>query len=136
MYGTGVQDDSGLLRCLRRLNLDAFWIREPTTVSENLGKINRALQIAHELGSKTPPMPKLGSWKLEDEFGATTAAIMLKHSLDPGATESTLQFETVRKMNSAFVSMYHASVENESTSIIGGKCQVLRSTSSDRYLEY
>jgi hypothetical protein len=66
-------------------------------------------------------VPTLGPWKLEDEFGAAAAAIMLKHSLDPGVTESTVQFETVRKMKSAFVHMYHALVENQSTAIIGGK---------------
>jgi hypothetical protein len=86
MYGTGVLDDSELMRCLQRVSLDAFWSREPTTISQNMGKINRALQIAHELGLKTPPVPKLGPWKLEGEFGSAAATIMLKHSLDPGVT--------------------------------------------------
>jgi hypothetical protein len=121
MYGKGVLDDCELMRCLRRVSLDAFWGRVPTTISQNVGKINRTLQITHELGLKTPPVPKLGPWKLEDKFGAAAAAIMLKHSLDPGVTESTVQFETVRNMKSAFVNMYHMSVENESTSIIRGK---------------
>jgi hypothetical protein len=76
-----------LLKCLRRVNLDAFWSREPSTVSHNLGKINRALQIAHELGMSNPPLPNLGPWKLEDEFGAGAAVIMAKHSMDPGVTE-------------------------------------------------
>jgi hypothetical protein len=79
MYGTGVVDDSEPMRCVRRVSVDAFWSREPTTKSKKLSKINRALQIAHELGLKTPPVPKLGPWELEDEFGAASAAIMLKH---------------------------------------------------------
>jgi hypothetical protein len=116
-----VLDDSEKLRCLMRVSVDAFWSREPTTISQNLSKINPALQIAHTLGLKTPPVPKLGPLKLEDEFRAAAAAKILKHSLDPGVTEYTVQFETVRKMKSAFVNMYHASVENESTSIVGGK---------------
>jgi hypothetical protein len=66
-------------------------------------------------------MPKLGPWKLEDEFGAGAAAIMARHSMDPGITEDTVQFETVRKMKSAFVNLYQASVENASTAVIGGK---------------
>jgi hypothetical protein len=73
------------------------------------------------LGLKTPPVSKLGSWKLEDEFVAASAAMMLKHSLDPGVKESNVQFETVRKMESACVDMCHTSVESESTAIIGGK---------------
>jgi hypothetical protein len=43
MYGTGVLDDSEMMKCLRRVSLDAFWIREPARVSQNLGKINRYL---------------------------------------------------------------------------------------------
>jgi hypothetical protein len=68
-----------------------------------------------------PPLPKLGPWKLEDEFGAGAAVIMAKHSMDPGVTESTVQFETVRKMKSDFVNLYQASVDNVSTAVIGGR---------------
>jgi hypothetical protein len=82
------------MKSLRRVNLDAFWSREPTTVAQNLGKVNRALQIAHEVGMSNPPMPNLGPWKLEDEFGAGAAAIMARYSMDPGMTEDTVQFET------------------------------------------
>jgi hypothetical protein len=45
---------------------------------------------------------------------------MVKHSMDTGVTESTVQFETVRKMKSAFVNIYQASVDNASTAVIGG----------------
>jgi hypothetical protein len=48
--GTGLLGDTELKKCLRRVNLDAFWNREPSTIKQNLGKVNRALQIAHELG--------------------------------------------------------------------------------------
>jgi hypothetical protein len=46
---------------------------------------------------------------------------MVKHSLDPVVTEDTVQYETVQKMKSAFVNMYHTSMENKGTAIIGGK---------------
>jgi hypothetical protein len=59
---------------------------------------------------------------LEDEFVAAGAAvIMVKHSMYPGVAESTVQFETVRKMKSAFVKIYQAYVENPSTELIAGK---------------
>jgi hypothetical protein len=119
--GSGLLGDVELLKYLRRVNLNVFWSREPSTVSHNLGKINRALQIADELGMLNPPLPSLGPWKLEDEFGAGAAVIMAKHSMDTGMTESTVQFETVRKMKSAFVNLYQASVDNASTAVIGGK---------------
>jgi hypothetical protein len=90
-------------------------------MKQNLGKVNRALQIAHEQGMRDAPMLKLGPWKLVDEFGAAEATIMVQHSLDHGVTETTVQFETVRKMKSVFVSLHEASVENESSAVIGGK---------------
>jgi hypothetical protein len=41
--------------------------------------------------------------------------------MDPGVTESTFQFEPMRKMKSAFVNVYQVSVDNASTEVIGGK---------------
>jgi hypothetical protein len=38
-----------------------------------------------------------------------------------GVTETTVQYETMRKMKSAFVNLYQASVENKSSVVIGGK---------------
>jgi hypothetical protein len=119
--GSGLLGYVELLKCLRRVNLDASWSRESSTVSQNLGKINRALQIAHGLGMSNPPLPKLGPCKLEDEFRAGAAVKMVKPSIDPGVTESNVQLETVRKMKSAFVNLYQASVYNASTAVIGGK---------------
>jgi hypothetical protein len=40
--------------------------------------------------------------------------------MDPGITEDTVQYETVRKMKLAFVNLYQASVDNASTAVIGG----------------
>jgi hypothetical protein len=119
--GKGLLGDTELMKYLRRVNLDAFWSREPTTIKQSLGKVIRDLQIAHELGMRNPPMPKLGPWKLVDEFKAAAAIIMVNHSLDPGVMETTDQFETMRKMKLAFVNLYQASVENESSAVIGGK---------------
>jgi hypothetical protein len=116
--GSGFLVDVELLKCLRRINLDAFWSREPSTVSQHLWEIDPALQIALEMGMSNPPLPKLGPLKLEDEFGAGATIIMAKHSIDPGMTESIFQFETVRKMRSAF---NQAFVDNASTEVIGGK---------------
>jgi hypothetical protein len=94
--GSGLLDDTKLMKCLRR---------EPMPVSQSLGKVNRALQIAHELGMSNPYLYKLGPWKLEDYFGVGAAAIMEKRPMDPGVTKSTVQFERVRKMKSTFVNL-------------------------------
>jgi hypothetical protein len=121
MMGSGLSDDAELMKTLRRVNLDAFWNWEPTTVSQNLGKVNRSLQISHGMGMSNHPMPKLVPWKLEDDFGAGAAVIMTRHSMDPGVMEDTMQFETVRKMKSVFVKLYQAYVGNVSTAVIRGK---------------
>jgi hypothetical protein len=47
--------------------------------------------------------------------------VLLKHSLDPVVAESTVQYNTVRKMKSAFVNIYSASVENQGSAIVGGR---------------
>jgi hypothetical protein len=94
----GPLGDMELMKSLHRVNLDAFSSREPKLVSQNLVKINRAFQIAHEMVIYNPPMSKPGHWKLEDEFGAGCAAIMVRHSMDPGITEDTVQTETVHKI--------------------------------------
>jgi hypothetical protein len=76
---------------------------------QNLGKVNQVLQIVHEMGMSNPPMPKLGPWKLVDGFGAGGTAIMANNSMEPGLTETIVQFETVRKMKPTFVNLYQAS---------------------------
>jgi hypothetical protein len=121
MVGMGLLGDTELIKCLRRVNLDVLWSREPSTIKQNLGKVNRALQISHELVMRDPPMPNLGPCMLMDEFGAAAVAIMVKHSMDLEVTETTVQFETVRKMKLAFVNFYRASVRNEISAVIGGK---------------
>jgi hypothetical protein len=68
-----------------------------------------------------PPLTNLGPCELEDEFEAGAEIIMVKHSMDPGVNESTAQFETVRKMKSACINLYQASVDNASTEVIGVK---------------
>jgi hypothetical protein len=57
------------------------------------------------------------------EVFAGMAVIMVEYSLDPGVTEDTVQYETVRDTKSSFVNMYHASVENKGTAIIGEKME-------------
>jgi hypothetical protein len=55
LFGEGKLSDVVLLRVSRRANLDAFWGREPNNVSQNLGKVNRILQLGFEIGMDNPP---------------------------------------------------------------------------------
>jgi hypothetical protein len=58
--GTGVLDDIELMKCLWRVSLDALRRQEPSTISQNRGKINRALQIAHKLAMNLSPLFQMG----------------------------------------------------------------------------
>jgi hypothetical protein len=46
-----------------------------------LGKVSRAMQIAHDVGMRYLPIPKLGPWELKDEFCAGVAVIMVNNEL-------------------------------------------------------
>jgi hypothetical protein len=121
MYGSGVLTETESMDLIHRASKDALWSRETSTVSGNLTKINRVLQISHELGLDKPPVPMLGPWPVKDSFGMGVVIVLLKHYLDPVVTESTVQYNTVRKMRSAFVIVYFASVDNQGSSIVGGR---------------
>jgi hypothetical protein len=105
---------------IRRANLDAFWSREPTTIGRNLSKVNRVLQISHDLGLDKPLVPRLGPWPVEEKFDMGAAIVFFKHSLDPGVTETTVQYNTVQKIKSASLNLYHVAVENQGFAIVEG----------------
>jgi hypothetical protein len=46
----GLASDLRVLKCIRRVNLDAFWSREPGTVRSVLEEALRGLSIASQLG--------------------------------------------------------------------------------------
>jgi hypothetical protein len=57
---------------------------------------------------------------VKDKNNAGGAAVILCRSLDPGKTEDTVQFETVRKMKSAMVNMAHAAAVFDGKPVVGG----------------
>jgi hypothetical protein len=61
----------------------------------------------------------MGPLPVEDKFGMGIALILLKHSLDPGVTEMKVHYNTARKMKSALVNLYHASVKNREVVKLG-----------------
>jgi hypothetical protein len=65
-------------------------------------------------------MPLAEPWPVKDNTNAGGAAVILRHSLDPGRTEDTIQFEKVRKMKSAMVNMAHAAAGFDGKSAVGG----------------
>lgn len=106
---TGSANDQKNLRLIRRVNLDALWSREPTTVSSNLGSIRKGLKIAEKLGVQRL-YPQLGPYPMRDEFGYALAMVMAEDSLGPGKYhKSHKQFDTIRGLRSGFSNLHAVS---------------------------
>lgn len=94
------QKDRKLAACIRRVNLDAFWSRASTTVSNNLRLVKRLNNLADEVGLESPfvsygPMPD------EDHCGYQLAISMVLMSTRAGRYDkSYTQFETIRHLRS------------------------------------
>jgi hypothetical protein len=101
--------DEFLMCVLRRATLDAFWGRESSTVLANRRNLDQLIQVWDNLLETTPLMPPLGPYPAYDCFGITVAVPMLVKSLSPGKYASHTQFETMRKLRSAYSNLFHAS---------------------------
>jgi hypothetical protein len=58
---------------------------------------------------------------VKDTTNAGGEAVIMCHSLDPGRTEDTVQFETMRKMKSAMVNLAHTVAGSHSKPAVGGR---------------
>ena len=102
--------DSEVLEYIRRASLDSFWSRETSTVQNNLRLIARAEKSNAELG--LPPLvPSLGPFPLSDDCGMQAAIAVLIRSLDKGAYERFVQWETFRRTRSAITNARQACVD-------------------------
>ena len=102
-------EDETLLRYLRRVNLDAFWARETSTVSKNLAVLKQTFQQADKMGLKRV-FPNLGPFPVKDTFGVSLAVLVLAKSLEKGKYEERVQWSTTRKTISALNNLEQVSV--------------------------
>ena len=101
--------DPLLQRCIRRINLDAMWAREPGTVEDNRREVETGIETAKIL-SIDPPYWPMGPIPPYDTFGYGVALTMVYRSLSHGKYADYLQFGSIRKVRSAFSNCYMASV--------------------------
>ena len=94
-------EDFLLLKTIRRASLDAFWSREPSTVESNRRQGMKIERVSEELGLSSI-LPMMGPFPVQDSQGMGIAVCTLKRSLDKGRYQSTLQYESVRKMRSSY----------------------------------
>jgi hypothetical protein len=98
--------DARKLAYIRRVNLDVFWSREPSTVASTHNTITRARKSSEELGFD-PIKISLGPWPIADTCGFQVAIEMLKHSQGKGKNDNAyIQYDSIRKARSAYSNVF------------------------------
>lgn len=116
---TGRMEDSRLMRCIRRCNLDALWSREPTTIEHNRRDISRTIKRGSELGHLSSDLFMVKLCRpLKDECNMALATTMIHRSLDKGKNEEFVQFSTVRSMRAAAGNYWKASAAHSEISVM------------------
>jgi len=106
--------DQLLLATIRRMNLDAFWSRESSTVKSNLNRVKRMLDSSNSLGLNgpfkvQPPFP------LYDHCGYEVALIILLRSRHPGKHHNSYtQFDTIRSYRASYSNFIRSTTTNTS----------------------
>ena len=117
--------DIRLQIAIRRAILDSFWARTTKTVEGNLSQVSKFLVGCNYFSVELPfaeDLPR-GPFPLKDTWGMLAACVFLQRSLSAGKNSDTVQFSTVRRIQTA-VSNY----SNASPSGLG-----LVSVTSDRH---
>jgi len=108
--------DGQLLRYIRRVNLDGMWSRSPSTVANVKYNFIRIMKLNLELGLENN-FPEMGPWPVADHVGFQLAITQLKFSQRTGNNELThLQFDTVRKLRTAFNHIHEVSAQAHESS--------------------
>ena len=106
-----------LVVSIRRANLDAFWASELGTVGATRREGAKVVKLLDSRGL-TNLFPVTGEFLVEDTLGMGIAVYMLQRSLDKGRYRENLQFETVRKLTSAYSNIWHSSRQTLTISVM------------------
>jgi hypothetical protein len=107
--------DELLLACIRRMNLDTFWSRAPDTVKGNKDKLADMLKLSQLVGLQGPCVHD-GPYPDYDHCGYEVAIDILLMSRRPGRNSKThLQFDTIRKLQSAYGNQVRSSPQSNKT---------------------
>jgi hypothetical protein len=128
--------DVRLMKCIRRVNLDAFWSREPGTVRGVLEEMKRGLGIASQLGFAHALFPPRGPFPREDTMGMGAAVVIVQRSLAKGRYGANVQYETVRKFRAAASNIFHSSVAGQDVVVMAKETRKLVATKCPTYSEF
>ena len=110
--------DDLLLLCIRRVNLDSLWSREPETVRKNLGEVRQYLDTCSLMGLGAP-FPPRGPFPVSDDFGYKVACSLVLRSLAKGRNSDYVQFNTIRKVRSVMSNYIHTTPGGTGLSTVG-----------------
>ncbi len=110
--------DHFALNVIRRANLDSFWSRTSATVRTNLADFRKYVKHSKRLWGEVPGLPAKGPFASRDEFGMSVAAATLSRSLDPGKNAEYIQFNTARRIRSAYSNCWNSSVNTLDTGVM------------------
>ena len=96
------------LCCIRRLNLDALWGKETSTIESTARAVRQTVNLLKPLRIQ-PQYPQLGPFPLDDSLGYGVAIAMLLKSLEPGRYDDYQQFATIRKLRAGYHNVYMSS---------------------------
>ena len=121
------QVDCHIMACIRRILLDAFWSRATSTVASNTAIVRQGLRHSAGIGLEGPYFPP-GPLPSFDHCGYEVALQMVLASLEKGTYAAYKQWDTIRKLRSAFSNQVRASAIANSTtlSLADGKGKYFR----------
>jgi len=109
--------DQLLMACIRRMNLDAFWSRETSTVNANTRRANKLIEIS-SVFQMPGPFFHQGPLPAYDHCGYRIAVSMLLLSRNPGRHNKTYtQFDTIRTYRATFSNYTRSSPDSNRSSL-------------------
>jgi len=109
--------DRLLLACIRRMNLDACWSRETSTVTQNAKRVQRQVEMC-ELVGLSGPFVQVGNLPEYDYCGYEVAISILLYSRKPGRyNPNYTQFDTIRHFRSTYSNYVRTSPQSNSASL-------------------
>ena len=91
-----------LEKCIRRINLDAFWSQASSTIYKNKRQLINSVEMSSMVGLQGS-YEHICSYDLEDQCGyEVTIAILLYSLKKDNHDKAYTQFETIRKLRSVY----------------------------------
>ena len=117
----GNRKDQYTLTCIRRVQLDVMWAREPHTVSSNWARIKADYNLAAGSLGVLPEalLPQLGSSKVKDRVGMAAALATLITSMRQGRNSTNIQWDTMRKTRTWVTNVHDAGRDYSCEAVVG-----------------